>query len=296
MLLRLMIAFVLVAFSDNNREWSGIDMKVINLLDHNIRNEWVTLGKNDQYLLVASREEFKNLEPELGIFAQPEKEYANRNENIRFESRENYDFLSFAYFESVDSKFEYEILSIYCGNNFVALVHPEEGYLHQNALLDFLNQRAYATTEESKVAFAYYKLLNSFFTKMFEAMFRFENKLLDMETSILLKKRQYQFEQIVELRSATFQIEKAMRLLLYVGDLLVDNDNALIPEDSLRYFKNIDMRINRMYEFSKSIHEMSDHLMQLYNTTMNEKSNSLLNKLTVFTFFAAPLTILTGIY
>ncbi len=271
-------------------------MKFFNLSDNTDLLNFGLYQKEKQYFIATTQSEFFDIAETLGIVTHPIKKYSNMDENIRFESYANYDFLSFIYFAKIDTNLHYDVFDLYYSKQFIVLVYAEEEGLHNQFIDEFFSEKLHETLGAEKTSFVYYQLLVSAFSKMFDAMCKFENILAGMENDLLLEQKAYPYEEIVKIKNVSFAIEKTMRLLLYVGDQLVANDNKLIPNTDLRYFKNVDMRINRMYEYSKSIHEMCDHLMDLYDTSVNTKNNNLLNKLTVFTFFAVPLTILTGLY
>ena len=131
---------------------------------------------------------------------------------------------------------------------------------------------------------------------MFESLVHYEEVLVEVELELINSIESYDFEKIVTFKSRSFQVKKYLRLFLYVGDQLIVNENELIHKADLKYFRNIDMHINRLYEFSESIHEMCEHLMDLYDSTISSKTNNLINKLTIFTVFATPLTVISGIY
>ncbi len=246
--------------------------------------------------VVATQQEFKTISGELGIQQHPQMKYNNHDENIRFETYDNYDFLSFVYFEVNENEFDFETLNIYYSKNFLALVVQESNTLHQNMLDLFIKENILRKPAFSGLEFLYYKLLEISFTNMFEEMCQYESILSDMENDIAADRQRYDFEKIVGIKSNCFEVKKCMRLLLYVGDQLAANENQLIAEKSMRFFRNLEMRINRMYEFAANIHEMSEHLMELYNSTVTSATNDLINKLTIFTVFATPLTLLTGLY
>ena len=253
-------------------------------------------GQGTPVFVVATQQEFKEIGSELGISQHPQMKYNNHDENIRFETYDNYDFLSFVYFETKDNEFDFETLNIYYSKTFLALVTQEGNTLHQDMLDMFIKDNIARKPAFSGLEFLYYKLLEIAFTNMFEEMCQYESILSDMENDIAQDRQRYDFEKIVGIKSNCFEVKKCMRLLLYVGDQLAANDNQLIEEKSMRFFRNLEMRINRMYEFAANIHEMSEHLMELYNSTVTSATNDLINKLTIFTVFATPLTLLTGLY
>ncbi len=60
--------------------------------------------------------------------------------------------------------------------------------------------------------------------------------------------------------------------------------------------KGIDFGIDKLYEFSIATRDLADKLLDIYDSKVNEKTNSLITKLTILTAISAPLTIITGIY
>lgn len=275
-------------------------MEIYNLSDLNHSTALDDYDIHNQYFIIASPNEFDSLAPTLGIEKNISKKHHGIDTNIRFISREHYDDLSFVYFNIVEDELIYEYCNIYLGKNYFACTFSENGQLHADFLEDFQEtvlSRIKDIPDEEKSSYMFYRFLEDAFSNMFNAMYLFEDSLSEIEDTLLLhKKKSFPFEKIVEMKNTSFKIEKFMRLLMYVGDQLVANDNNLIPPSSMRYLHSIDAHTDRMYEYAKSIHESSEHLMELYNTAVNTRSNDLLNKLTVFTFFAMPLTILTGLY
>lgn len=248
------------------------------------------------FVLEANQEEFEAISSQLGIHARPQVRFHNQDENIRFEAHENYDFLSFIYFDVREKEFVFEPVSVYFGAGYLAVVTKEEHNLYKPVMEMFLKENLEAKPAFPGMSYLYYKFLDTAFTNMFEAMCQYESLLAAMETEIVANGNDFDFEKIVAIKGNCFEVKKSMRLLLYVGDQLAVNDNKLIPQADMRLIRNLDMRINRMYEFAANIHEMSEHLMELYNSTVTSATNDLINKLTIFTVFATPLTLLTGLY
>ncbi|AMP20462.1 hypothetical protein AZF37_04105 [endosymbiont 'TC1' of Trimyema compressum] len=176
------------------------------------------------------------------------------------------------------------------------LIVEDKEELHNKLLscLDFNNIKS--QNDSNVLSYVYYKIFSQILSDMFDSLVQFEEFLVKIELSLIENIESYSFEKIVTLKSKSFQVKKYLRLLLYVGDQLLVNENELIPQDDLKYVRNIDLNINRLYESSESIHEMCEHLMGLYDSTISSKTNNLINKLTIFTVFATPLTVISGIY
>lgn len=271
-------------------------MQVFNLTKNVIQQNIEDYTPGGHYFIVATREEFAPVSARLGVQAPAAVAPNGMDENVRFETYPSYDFLSFVYFELQGDAFVYEEFNLYYTQNFIALVAEKQDGLHQQFMQDFTLENFQERPLLDNLPYIYYKFLNNAFSKMFDAMCSYESTLADIEMDIITQNKNFEFDRIVTIKSNTFRVKKCLRLLLYVGDQILVNDNGLLPENSMRYFRNLDMRINRMYEYSANIHEVAEHLMELYNSAVNAKTNDLINKLTIFTVFATPLTVLTGVY
>lgn len=271
-------------------------MKVFDLTENMMYSSLDSYNNEHLYYIVATEKEFMDARTLFDVKVYPQKKYDNFDENIRFESYPNYDFLSYVFFELVGSEFDFEIFNIYYSKKYIAVVVANEHGMHEQFIEELSTEGFNNNTAQDSLTYIYYRFLNITFSKMFDALCSYESLLANMENDILVQNKDFDFDRIVDMKNSSFQAKKCLRLLLYVGDQLLVNDNGLIPESDMRFFRNIDMRINRMYEYASNIHEVSEHLMELYNSAISARTNDLINKLTVFTVFATPLTVLTGIY
>lgn len=271
-------------------------MRIFNLRDNTVLQTLPSQDKDSSYFIVCTQRDFDQLRNVLDVTVQPQQIYGNYDENIRFESYPNYDFMSFVFFELQQESFAFEVFNIYISKNFIALVVAEETGLHNQFVEEFSLENIKKRPYHENVGYIYHRFLNSAFTKMFDSLCKYETSLSAIELDIILQSMNFNIDRIVAIKNTSFTLKKCLRLLLYVGDQLLDNDNGLIAESDMRYFKSIDSRINRMYEYASNIHEISEHLMELYNSAVNAKTNDLINKLTIFTVFATPITVLTGLY
>ncbi len=248
------------------------------------------------YLIVADFEEADGIRDALGIAAPAKKTQMKADDHVRFESYDNCDFVGLVLFEFREGRFSFERVDLYFGRNFLLLVAKDKGGLHGRIAGDLRVERARAAGGREELALLYYRFLNGALSRMFDALARYEETLSGVEAGILTKPDRIDFERIVKMKGTTFRIKKCMRFLLLVGDEIDDNDNDLIPAKLVKHFKKLDPKINRLYEFAAGLHEAAEHLMDLYDSAVTARTNNLINKLTIITVFATPLTVITGIY
>lgn len=247
--------------------------------------------------ILATGDEFDQIAEVYEIGLQQPTVYGTFEENVRFESYPNFDFLSFIFFHMQDMEFQYQVFNLFYGENFLVLIiSGDESQQTPDFIKEFNLEEIVKSVLPEKATYIYYKILSNSFTQMFETMCQYEEQLEGIENDILTQQKDFPYEKILSIKNNSSEIKKCLRFLLYVGDQLMVNDNGLIPENGMRFFRNIDMRINRLYEYASSLQETSQHLMELYDSAVNARTNATINKLTVFTLFATPISMLTGLY
>ena len=252
-------------------------------------------GEIGHFLIFASPHEVGPIEKKLALAASPAGFTRSTKEKTRFETHNGYDFIGFAFLTLENGAFMYHDVQIYHCPKCLLLVFDENVSEYEPMLEKLLSYPDKATPQES-IAFHHYHFFAILLTRMLDFLSDYEEVLRAQEQAILCDASQYNFDKIVESKGTSFTLKKQMRFLLPVGDQLTENENELIPQNLLHNFETLDLRINRLYEFSEQLHEMTEHLMDLYNSRIADRTNNLINKLTIFTVFATPLSVISGIY
>lgn len=218
------------------------------------------------------------------------------NSNIHFESYADLDYLGLIHYELEENKLIDEKFKLFLNANIIfLLVEKNDGLI--NDIVEYFFKNIFINfPEEYSINLLYYTFLNFIFHKLFETQELVENKLLEIENQILLNRGNFKLNKIVELKNICFKIKKYSRQFMNIGDQLVLNLNDFFDDNEIRYLHNLDLQINKLYQFSASLYDMTEHLMDLYDSSVNTRTNNLINKLTIFTVFATPISVITGLY
>lgn len=265
-------------------------MKTYNLLEENIQ----TLDKNidnEPCFVITKENRLREVTAKLGMGDFSKNAKRKSDAFIRFDAQEDYDYLSLIYFQTLGGSFEFETFSLYFGKTYLILSLPEESHLLEDFLDDFL-----PSIQINEISQLYLSFLDALFSEMFDSLYLYEEILAEIENEIITSDKVHGMEEIVEKKNNCFKVKKYMRLLLLVGDDLVLNINNLISEKEMKVVNTLDVVINRLYEFSSNLYETCGHLLEIYDSTVSTRTNDVINKLTVFTVFATPITVLSGIY
>lgn len=215
----------------------------------------------------------------------------NKPRGINFEVHHDYTYFSFAFYTSVHPLNETPISLIYNENTMIFI--DDDPVTHQ-FIIDFINQKLLDDIEEESLSMVFNSLLRFALNIMFQAMYHFETLISSIEDDIVINQNEISLKKVVNLKNDSLIIKKYNRQLLYTCESLFSEDLAFSIESHV--IKNIDASVHQLYEYANNIHEMCSHLMDVYNSQISANTNNLINKLTIFTVFATPLTVISGIY
>ncbi|MBP2097596.1 magnesium transporter CorA family protein [Enterococcus rivorum] len=250
--------------------------------------------EDERFFVICDRHNFSTIYKQFNIINQEESRKAV--DLVHFESHADYDVISFSFFEWKDKQMVFEKVYLYFSRSYVIFVCDQNETLFKSVTSDIqLNQDKQPNGIDT-LTYIYFKMLDHILSEMFVSLEHFETSIAEEEMSLLKTTKDYDFEKIIQMKAISFEAKRQLRLLTYISEQILSNDNNLIEEENLKYFKNISAKTNRLYEFGSSLNDKTAHLMDLYNTNVSERSNNFLNKLTVFTAFATPITVLSGIY
>ena len=219
----------------------------------------------------------------------------NFDETVRMNSFNGYDFISMNYFRLVDTGVVLGEINLYVGKNYIVLVSQEEDTLSDEFIKE-LHRRVLLLDGVKNLNKLYYCIFDILLNDMSETMEKVEDKINEIDSMISGKIEKSHITYITNMRENAYIIRKQLRPLVYIGDQLIVNENKFISSENMRYFKNVDIRINKLFDFSVSLQEFSNQLLYTYDSRLAMQTNEVVNKLTIITLFFGPLTVITGIY
>lgn len=266
-------------------------MEIVDFLnpENSVRN-W-TFNKDEAYFIVMNETDSVTLGEKINLELPSLTSDKKSEPEVRFASLNKIDRFSFVYYQLKESNFLFETFSLYYNANLFIVSVNKKGDLHEAFFNYFIPKMKAATPGE-----VYLHFLEEAIYKMFNSLYEFEEILSSIENELIQANSDYGLGDIIKRKNEAFKVKKYMRLMQYVSDDLMLNLNNFIPKNELRFFKSLDNRINRVYDFSVSLFETCTHLLEIYDSTVTTKTNDTINKLTVFTVFATPITVISGIY
>ncbi len=249
-----------------------------------------------EYYIVCSGEEILDVQNIFNFAQETIEECIHLDDFVRMESYDNYDYINLNYFYMLEEKLKFEEVNLYIGRNYLVLVLHPDSVLRKELQDIILQKKEKLQKVDGRLNRIYYLIFDKLLSNLFVTLEELERKIQELEDLIIQEANQEQLMKINYYRSIVNVIRRNLRPLLYIGDQIMVNENKFIKKDYLRYFKNIDIRLNKLYDFIIDLAEMIKQLQYLYDSTLSTNRNQISERLTIIATFFAPLTVITGIY
>ena len=257
---------------------------------YNLQNDYVILSKFDEVC------EVKDI---LRINEDSFVDCMSFDNSIRINPNKSFDSMVLRSLEYIDDEIREFEAHIYTADNFILTVADDGSFIYKFMKNLILNR----AKSEKSTRYVLYKInqyiIREYIMNGFEFVEMLEERILDIEDDMMENTNSSHIEEINKIRAIARKVVKNIRPLIYITDNAVSKDVRFLKEVELEEYNDmqgIDFGIDKLYEFSIATRDLADKLLDIYSSKVNEKTNSLITKLTILTAIAAPLTIITGVY
>ena len=233
-----------------------------------------------------------------GVFGWDESttlESMHLDETVRYTSYDGYDFISLIHADMEGGEIIQREVNIFFAKNYLVLVLPE----NEGARLARLALGLRAAVEGAKIrglSFLCYSIFNRLAANFSETLELLEDEMEALSEAISATSEPDHITGIVKLRKAAYTHKKLLRALSYTGGQILMDENNLLAKPQARYFRRIDTRLMKLYDFADNLYALSGELLHTYDSKAAARLNESMNKFTVIALFFGPLTVITGIF
>lgn len=126
-----------------------------------------------------------------------------------------------------------------------------------------------------------------------------EESITENEDQVISNYKSYKREyagEIIALRRELLKLKRYYEQLNNIFEGLMENENKLISEENLRYFRILDSKIDRLFAHVLNLRDYVTQVREAYQAQVDIEQNSLMRIFTVVTSIFMPLTLLVGWY
>ena len=214
-------------------------------------------------------------------------DYIKESQVETFESFEKYDIIAFKWYDIRDIESESEKIMIYIDKDDLF-------YLCENENSYEKAERYFSTAETNeKAMYIFFSNLLKGSTKHLEQL---EDKISEVDDNIIDGIDNNNREKILNLRYEVFRLKKYYEQFSSIFEELCDNDNDLITEECLKYFKILNNRAIRITTMVSNLRDYTTQVRESYQAQIDIEQNQLTKFFTITTSIFLPLTLITGWY
>lgn len=206
----------------------------------------------------------------------------------KFESHEGFDFFLLSVPNLKNPLRQPKSIGIYFTGHLLVF-HAEDAILKQ-----FSDQAAEKNADTSE------HVLFSFFNQLtigdMQALDLIEQKIETLEEALITAKKDSCVKEIIELRKKLRILKRYYEQLLDIAENMEENENNLLSTKTLRYFKMLTGRINRLLQNVNALRESVTQVREAYQAQVDISLNRLMEVFTVLTAVFLPLTLIVGWY
>ena len=267
--------------------------------------DWLTFDRFEpkdadsaSFVLICSTREMEQIQQIYGFDEATVRNCMDLDESVRFGSYVDYDFISMVHTEEVEDRALVSELNLYFSNKLLILVLPDKLTIRIARLIDDYKSAIIAQRGQGDLwlSRALYDLLHLLLQDVSAALETLEDNMEHLQDTMMASVNKKHIDAVAHYHKICYTMKKHMRAMADVGELMIVNDNAFLPKTTMRYFRSIASRLDRLRDYAASLYEFSNSLQNTFDSKIQGKMNDAINKLTIVTVFFGPLTLITGIY
>lgn len=256
------------------------------------------IGKLDNPIIAGylTLEEFENCYQRFGFSEIHIEECKLERDSIRsaIDVFEKYSFGIITVIEPTAVEKEVDKIAFFIKNDMLLIVKIQDG---NNSTFDVFR----SALEKYKQNVTLEKLIYAYLEKLIYG----DNRILEsigkritsLEERMLVDHATEDINlEIFHFKKELLEFKDYYEQLIDIGEELQDNENNLFTEEYLRYFKLFTDKVVRLCNYTESLTEMTVHLREAYEATLDLNLNSIMKVFTVITAIFFPLTLIVGWY
>jgi magnesium transporter len=254
------------------------------------------VGKSHYWILLNADE----LDKIRNIFVLGEEslqECVNLDQFPKLSFFSGYMFIVFNILQYNDSEVVSKELNIFLSKDYIITVYREDLQIIKELIEDINESKnTFILKEKPNASIVLYYILDRIILRNYDVISSLEANADKIEISILRSPRQEQLDELIHQRRQVYKIRKYMNPLRYIGDSLISNENKIIDESNIVYFKNLNNKIEKLMLSIESLVQDLALVREAFESEISNKSNELMKIFTLIASVFLPLNLLTSMY
>jgi len=252
----------------------------------------------NKHIIICTANELKKINKLYNFDKSSFIETDNIDETVRYTDYGSYHFISILFTNLSEHQNE---LNIYFNDKYLILCEINDRIDEINKMMTMINNQIVSAFEKKvepiKILYqSLYNIFDSFILLSNRTMEKFEDKLEDLQDSVLESTNPKQIANINSSRRFAYHLKKEFRALQNIAFFSDGVQHYEYIYKYFKHFKRIEKRISTLISFSESLYTLTGEIMKIYDSKTNNKTNLLITRLTVITIIMGIWTVVTGFF
>lgn len=246
---------------------------------------WVLLQSNESYLLSPL------------FHKECIEECLDYKQNSRIDYYKDYIFMVINILEQENKEIISKEVNIFLGKNLIVTVYKDEVSLLDEIITDISEDKNCLLLKEVKrPCMILYYILDRLIINNYNIISDLEVRGDSIEIEILKEPKGEQLNTLLFVRREAYKVRKLLKPLRYIGETILLNENGVIEEESLFYFRNINRKIDKLMFALDNLSQELALVREAYESEIANKTNELMKVFTIITAVFLPLELITAIF
>lgn len=235
----------------------------------------------------------------IEVFSYEEMAVAAKKYKLPLEALEEMRRFGYARYDSFDG-FDCVSMEMLDFENILLSKGSVLLYLEKERTILFTSKKEEVQETLAEISEKTERVIYSFFelqTKKDDIAFDdIEKEIMELEQALIATGKRDCVSEIISLRKRLMVLKKYYEQFLNVLDILIENENGIFDEKTLRSFKMLYRRTERRFQNVLNLREAVTQVRESYEAEVDISLNTTMKIFTVVTTIFLPLTLIVGWY
>lgn len=250
-----------------------------------------------RYWILLKADELDKIKDMLLLDEESLQECVNLDQFPKLSFLQGYMFIVFniLYFDNLD--IVSKELNIFLSKDYIITVYKDELDIIYDLIEDIKNSKnTFVLKEKPNASVVLYYILDRIILRNYDVISSLEAYADKIEINILKNPSQGQIRELIQLRRHVYKIRKYLNPLRYIGDSLISNENYIIEEENIEYFKSLSTKIEKLMLSLESLVQDLALVREAFESEISNKSNEIMKVFTIIAAIFLPLNLITSMY
>lgn len=240
-------------------------------------------------------EEVDSLGPLLGIMHLTLEDVTKQGQRAKIESYDHYLYMVIHGIKlgEAEQRISLPELDLLLGSNYLVSVHyePMENVLQHRQIAEMT-----ASTMGRGADFLLYALVDSLVDSYFPVLDALDDLIDQLEDDVIGRASDDVLARLFALKRDVVVLRKVISPQIEVFNQLSSRTYDLIQEQHIVYFRDVHDHLIRAFEVIDSYRDLMTGLLDAYLSTVSNRLNSVMKRLTIIATIFMPITFITGVF